>query len=270
MATGTDKQEILKQIAEFGFESKNIELIKFAYAQGFEGSVCFPKVEENMSSVVEIENKETQKVERPLDTFCKTLKNDSIQAEKDFDNGLVSKEEIIHSSNDTNHYIRNAWIYLCVNANTLPNGMSLFKKIFKCIDDINMIDHNGSTGLMHAVQNAGSTSNEVVVDMILSHPKTDVNFKNNSGYVALYWAFWQSSSMNAMKMLLNHPNIDVNALNNTGLTVLMVIYQEFDMITKSTKEKHKLLLKHPKIDFNIKSKEGKTAIEYLNDKYEKK
>ena len=103
---------------------------------------------------------------------------------------------------------------------------------------------------------ASSTNKEKVVDLLLKHPKINVNIQNVEQQSSLHIAI-MSGHINIVKKLLKHPDINVNAQNNRFETPLIL-----SIIFGRNIEISKMLLKKPMIDVNLRSDEDKTAFMY--------
>jgi ankyrin repeat protein len=100
------------------------------------------------------------------------------------------------------------------------------------------------------------------IEILLKHPKINVNIQNIYGDTALIYA---SNSLKypyyikITKLLLEHPDIDINSQNeNYDCVLFNIIYgiiSNYECI-----KLFKLLLEHPKININIQNKDGNTTL----------
>lgn len=79
--------------------------------------------------------------------------------------------------------------------------------------DINVLNINGDTALMHTIKYRGIK----YVKKLLISSDIDVNIKNRSGLTALMIAV-RRKKYKIVKLLLKHPNIDINIKDNNNLT----------------------------------------------------
>ena len=117
--------------------------------------------------------------------------------------------------------------------------------------DVNTKNEHSQTGLLLAVLNKHNS----VVELLLSRPNIDVNWKGIGGGCALHAAIL-FTNIEPLKMLLNVPTIDVNAVNN--------LYAGFSTVQWAVLQKNyealKLLLDVPGIDVNIVNNYGGSAV----------
>ncbi|KAH6903976.1 hypothetical protein BKA70DRAFT_1403752 [Coprinopsis sp. MPI-PUGE-AT-0042] len=118
--------------------------------------------------------------------------------------------------------------------------------------DINAVDEDGMTALIHAVQ-MGQTE---AAKILLGLPGIDVNAADREfkGWTALIHAAWEGQT-EVVKLLLGVPGICINAVDEAGCSALIHAVRE------GSTEVVKLLLKAPGIDVNAASNlDGHTAL----------
>jgi len=125
--------------------------------------------------------------------------------------------------------------------------LPLFKRILEKIKDVNAGNKIGWTALI----NAAALNRLHIVEVLMNHPRIDVNVQDKSGNTALYHAV---SHPAIAKALMNHPGIDLNTVDNYGWTALM--YAAWKNKLDIVKE----LMNHPGIDVNVQNRDKRTAL----------
>ncbi len=297
----------LDELVNIAILSNNVTLLKFIFEQGYNDvEACFKLVEKRTGSAIEgppvtkdimnfliekIETSPKKSMVRPLiihkvqkdmatnwchrvnnnSTLMLTVIDDPAQAERDLDSGIVSLEEINYRNNSNFTVL----LYLSINACKIENSISLIQKLIVLGADVNLCNNSGSTPLMYACRHSNEDSKPEVVDILLAHPKIDVNIKNDGeGMNAFEYAcsyVSTTSSIETVKKLLQHPQIDVNVRDMIldrktgkffGQTVLMRV--SFHSANPLKLEIMKLLLAREDIDINATCNTiGVTALGYL-------
>ena len=62
------------------------------------------------------------------------------------------------------------------------------------------------------------------LEMLLKHPKIEVNLQNDYGRTALMFAYADGSSIGCLERLLAHPKIDLNLKDKYGQTALSLAF----------------------------------------------
>jgi len=269
-----DQQEILKKVATTAIQTHDLDMLKFAFDNGlkedpkvllttvfykdFEPIVTYlvEKCKENRPASETTAVAEKVKEKRPLDCFIKMIYEEQyLQAEKDLDDGLVSKEEM-----DYRYGAGYTALSLISTELVIPNDVALVTKLLKAGANVNVLSC-GETPLMYACR----SSKEKIVKLLLEDPKINVNKISPFRLHVLMLAFNENTSLEVMEMLLGHPDINVNATGNR--TVLSYGLRDIKMYPESkykNKAKIQLLLNHPKIDLNIRDPEdGQTAMDFV-------
>ena len=127
---------------------------------------------------------------------------------------------------------RNALMFLAAHAETSSDAENQIKKVLYLIEngvDINAVDENGNTALMHAVANHAHT------DFILTLIKAgaDINAANKQNETALWITVRQQQAPEILKLLLEH-KANPNTKNSEGETPLwyQLRHQSNDVMTK--------------------------------------
>lgn len=136
--------------------------------------------------------------------------------------------------NSTNKQGRNA-LHLAImyrkispspkGSNMIENNRCIISALLHTDTDkfeINRTDNNGYTAL-HALISTFDKEDEKLLTLLLSHPKIDVNSKNNNLDTPLHTALNWHKSIGAIRFLLQHPGIKVNEVNQYGFTQLHII-----------------------------------------------
>ena len=89
--------------------------------------------------------------------------------------------------------------------------------------DVNVKGHDEATPLICALQQVTSSDDVAIVELLLGHPKCDVNAVDNNGKTALTDACESSnpSAHLALKLLLNHPRQHVNSFTDNDESPLL-------------------------------------------------
>jgi ankyrin repeat protein len=187
--------------------------------------------------------------------------------EEHFENFLKSPKNVVYYEKNFGHYERNNILFYLAY-----KKYDLMEKIIKygLFDNINvnqfMNFYHGnyeyySNILLFSCRYSKKLSSDKIVEMLLEHPKIDVNLQNNNGWTALMVASRTSntdSTEETVKMLLEHSKIDVNLQNKNGWTALMIASRTSN--TNSTENTVKMLLEHPNIDINLQSTDKWNAL----------
>jgi ankyrin repeat protein len=96
---------------------------------------------------------------------------------------------------------------------------------------------------------AAENGNKIVLELLLSTGKVDVNAKDEYGFIPLMWAA-QNGHTEIVKLLLSTRNVDVKVKDDGGLTPLTVAVRE------GHKDIFKLLLSTGQIDIDAKDIDG--------------
>ena len=111
-------------------------------------------------------------------------------------------------------------------------------------------------------------NNIEIFEILLNHPKTDVNFvcQATFGTTILHHAY-SEGNLNIVELLCQHPNINVNFKNNFGTTPLMIACLQDELISDDSDVRlrfkiFKTLCEHPSIDVNATNQFGDTALHY--------
>lgn len=130
------EQETLKKVAIFGIKEFNINILNIAFEKGLRLNIetLLPlAIDCGQMDIIMLlidkimEGGKKATVKRPLDTFITLLISNSLEAEKELDRGLVSKEEINYLSTLLDSP-KSAWEYVC-DTNYLVNRHNLLKKM---------------------------------------------------------------------------------------------------------------------------------------------
>ena len=137
--------------------------------------------------------------------MLKDLVENPKKAFVDLNAGVVSIEEINYSSAGWT-----ALMYLCRNAKTGTMEYELIQKLLDMGADPNILGLAGSTALMMACLNLEDGA-EKIVELLLKHPKIDVNQKDYDGHSAVRLAVDYSSKNKKMRdMLMKDARINMN------------------------------------------------------------
>lgn len=121
--------------------------------------------------------------------------------------------------------------------------------------DPNAFDMNGETALIKGL--AYSVRIEKI-EVLVSHPKTDLNLSNIKLETPLIVAI-KEMSVGGFNLLVECPKVDPNKRDNTGMTALMYA------AINSDDRYIKALLANERVDFAIKNRQGKTALDLARD-----
>ena len=97
----------------------------------------------------------------------------------------------------------------------------------------------------------------LVVELLLKHRYINVNAKTINDLTPLMMGF-EFNSLESVTALLRHPNIDVNARDDSGKSVLFNYKSNIDY------KLFIMLLRHPKIDVNVQGPNGITLLHILS------
>jgi len=198
--------------------------------------LCVNHLKLDMSNTVDNTSKNS--------TFMVTVYCHPEKALAELNAGLISLEEINHQ-NDSGWTV----LHYLIKNHENKYAIELIQKLIDLGADVNLkTEDGGNTPLIMANKN-----NDIIFDMLVKHPKIDVNLANLKGETVLIRAFYWKKLDN-VKKLLNHPTIDVKLANSYGETALMMACQvgQLDIIR----------LLAPKSDIYAKDKAGKSAIAY--------
>jgi ankyrin repeat protein len=171
------------------------------------------------------------------------------------------------------------------------------KLLSSSVLDVNAIDRNGMTALIHAclrekievVRSLAArddldvnymntetghgtsaflecadvshvrNSNVELISELFKIPRLDVNIANSRGTTALHRACSAFGTYDIIKKLLEHPDINVNATDNKGFTPLMTLCTSLHADNEPSRQ---LLIQFPKLNINSKSNAGMTVLMY--------
>lgn len=119
--------------------------------------------------------------------------------------------------------------------------------------NVNIKDEDNNFPLLTAIPQ--------ITELLLAHPKINVNIKGKSGNTALH-KMCNFADYEIINLLLAHPKINVNEQNIRGETPL---YQS--CLSRKNKVT-KLLLAHPNIDVNVKNIENKSPLKIVCELYD--
>ena len=130
------------------------------------------------------------------------------------------------------------------------------------IDEINYQNEKKWTILHHLCRNAAKISfAHDLIEVLLNHPKIQINLKSDNNYTPLSLACYHSkvdSTEKTIEILLKHPDIDVNLTESGGWTTLMIAASLSN--AQSSDNTVKMLLQHPKINVNFVNSSGVSAL----------
>lgn len=133
------------------------------------------------------------------------------------------------------------------------------------------LDYLGNTDLDRCMNDC----NTFALNLLLNHPRVDVNVENESGETVLHSYLEYSSryKMEVFQILFKHPRVNLNKKNSHGCPVLHFIIDDDNTYFNNLEKKKnieifKIMVENPSFDINIRDNNNQTALDFacLNNK----
>jgi ankyrin repeat protein len=133
------------------------------------------------------------------------------------------------------------------------------------------LDDLGNTDLDRCMNDC----NTFALNLLLNHPRVDVNVENESGETVLHSYLEYSSryDMEVFQILFKHPRVNLNKKNSYGCPVLHFIIDDDNTYFNNLEKKKnieifKIMVENPSFDINIRDNNNQTALDFacLNNK----